>query len=99
MKNVLLILLILLIIGLALPIFLSLVHSVSAADSEDESLGLTSLLPDIKSIYQKALTFPFKKAEEEIQSQNIKEYYHKLINEAGIVNEEEGKAQQPGEGE
>ncbi len=52
--------------------------------SADGELDLASLLPDIKKIYEKALTSPFQEAEKEIYDVKIRDFYHNLVDECGL---------------
>ncbi|OGO31612.1 MAG: hypothetical protein A2Z29_03015 [Chloroflexi bacterium RBG_16_56_11] len=52
--------------------------------SDNATGGLTGLLPDIEQIYNQALTLPFKKAESKIYDEDIREFYHELINSTGL---------------
>ena len=52
--------------------------------SENDSLGLVDLIPDIERIYEQALLFPFEKAESKIYDEDIAEYYRELLTRAGL---------------
>jgi len=55
--------------------------------SEDPSLGLAGLLPDIEKIYKESLTMPFKKAESKITDPDIAAYYRELMETTGLTGE------------
>jgi hypothetical protein len=52
--------------------------------SENNSLGLVDLIPDIERIYEQSLLFPFEKAESKIYDEDIAEYYRELLTRAGL---------------
>ena len=52
--------------------------------SENSSLGLASLIPDIEKIYRDALLLPFEKAESKIYDEDIAEYYSELLTKTGL---------------
>jgi hypothetical protein len=54
--------------------------------SSDESLGLASLLPDIKNIYKTASDLPLKEAGKQIKDKEIAEFYNNFISAIGVDN-------------
>lgn len=54
------------------------------APSENVTDGLVTLLPDIETIYQEALTTPFIKAESHIYDEDIAEFYSDLLDRTGL---------------
>ncbi len=55
--------------------------------SENGSLGLANLIPDIEKIYRDALIMPFEKAESKIYDEDIAEYYSELLTKTGLRSE------------
>ncbi len=49
-----------------------------------DNVTLTDMLPDIEKIYQASLMLPFQKAETKIYDDDIREYYHDLMNATGL---------------
>ena len=58
--------------------------------SENVSLGLIDLIPDIERIYRESLTAPFRKAESKIYDEDIAEFYGELLDSTGLRGAEEG---------
>jgi hypothetical protein len=56
--------------------------------SDNGSLGLADLIPDIEKIYREALIYPFEKAESKIYDEDIAEYYSELLTKTGLRAEE-----------
>lgn len=54
--------------------------------TDNETTSLSDMLPDIEKIYEQALTMPFQKAEAKIYDEDIREYYHDLMNATGLAN-------------
>ena len=52
--------------------------------SENATLGLVNLIPDIEKIYREALIMPFEKAESKIYDKDIAEFYHELLDKTGL---------------
>jgi|GEM_PF-824854 len=52
--------------------------------SDNNSLGLANLIPDIEKIYRDALLLPFEKAESKIYDEDIAEYYRELLTKTGL---------------
>lgn len=52
--------------------------------SDNNSLGLTDLIPDIERIYRQSLILPFEKAESKIYDEDIAEYYRELMSKTGL---------------
>jgi hypothetical protein len=55
--------------------------------SDNNSLGLAELIPDIERIYNQALIMPFEKAESKIYDEDIAEYYRELLTRTGLRSE------------
>jgi hypothetical protein len=55
--------------------------------SDNSSLGLTNLIPDIERIYRQSLILPFEKAESKIYDEDIAEYYRELMRKTGLTSE------------
>jgi len=55
-------------------------------DSDNLTVGLTNLLPDIEKIYHDALTMPFIKAESKIYDEDIAEFYRELMEKTGLTD-------------
>jgi hypothetical protein len=55
--------------------------------SDNSSLGLTNLIPDIEKIYRESLILPFEKAESKIYDEDIAEYYRELMIKTGLRSE------------
>ncbi len=55
--------------------------------SDNGSLGLANLIPDIEKIYRDALIMPFEKAESKIYDEDIAEYYSELLTKTGLRSE------------
>jgi hypothetical protein len=55
--------------------------------SDNESLGLADLIPDIEKIYRESLILPFEKAESKIYDEDIAEYYRELMEKTGLRSE------------
>jgi len=53
-------------------------------ESENTTLGLVNLIPDIEKIYRKALIMPFEKAESKIYDEDIAEFYRELLDKTGL---------------
>lgn len=53
-------------------------------ETSDNASGLTQMLPDIEKIYKQSLELPFQKAEAKIYDDDIREYYHDLMNATGL---------------
>ena len=47
-------------------------------------LGLTEILPDIKRIYYEAVVTPFQEAEQELEDEEIAEFYHLMLQKCGL---------------
>lgn len=60
------------------------IYAETIPDSGDNVTGLTDMLPDIEKIYHESLTLPFQKAEAKIYDDDIREYYHDLMNATGL---------------
>ena len=60
----------------------------TTADSDNLTLGLTNLLPDVEKIYRDALTMPFIKAESKIYDEDIAEFYRELMDKTGLTETE-----------
>jgi hypothetical protein len=60
--------------------------------SDNNSLGLAELIPDIERIYNQALIMPFEKAESKIYDEDIAEYYQELLTRTGLRS---GEAETP----
>ena len=56
--------------------------------SDNESMGLADLVPDIERIYRESLILPFEKAESKIYDEDIAEYYSELLTKTGLRAEE-----------
>ena len=68
------------------------------AQTEEETTGLTELVPDIDKIYREALITPLLEAEKTIWDEDIAEYYHLLLQRCNFTEEErEGTASPPPE--
>jgi hypothetical protein len=52
--------------------------------TDNSSLGLTDLIPDIEKIYRQSLILPFEKAESKIYDEDIAEYYRELMEKTGL---------------
>jgi hypothetical protein len=52
--------------------------------SDNVTDSLVTLLPDIETIYEEALTTPFIKAEEHIYDEDIAEFYAELLERTGL---------------
>lgn len=52
--------------------------------SDNTTESLVTLLPDIETIYEEALTSPFVKAEEKIYDEDIAEFYAGLLDSTGL---------------
>jgi len=48
---------------------------------------ISALLPDISTIYQKAVNYPLQKAEEDITDPDIREFYQGYLKEIGLGEE------------
>jgi hypothetical protein len=53
-------------------------------ESENTTLSLVNLIPDIEKIYRKSLIMPFEKAESKIYDKDIAEFYHELLDKTGL---------------
>jgi hypothetical protein len=60
------------------------IHAETDGLSENNSLGLAELIPDIERIYNQALMMPFEKAESKIYDEDIAEYYRELLTKTGL---------------
>jgi hypothetical protein len=58
----------------------------SIGESENNTLGLTNLIPDFEKIYRNALTEPFIKAEGKIYDADIADYYRGLMEKTGLTD-------------
>lgn len=58
-------------------LLLGLLSPSARAEGDDE--GLAGLLPDIGKIYHAALVTPLEEVEDEIQDEEIAEFYHRLL--------------------
>ena len=55
-------------------------------ESENTTLSLVNLLPNIEKIYHDALTEPFIKAESKIYDPDIADYYRGLMEKTGLTD-------------
>jgi hypothetical protein len=56
------------------------------SESDNNTLSLVNLLPNIEEIYQNALTEPFIKAGYKITDPDIAEYYNGLMQKTGLTS-------------
>jgi hypothetical protein len=56
------------------------------SESDNNTLSLVNLLPNIEEIYQTALTEPFIKAGYKITDPDIAEYYNGLMDKTGLTS-------------
>jgi hypothetical protein len=62
------------------------VKASSTEESDNSSLSLAKLIPNIEKIYRDALTQPFIKAESKIYDKDILEYYQGLMAKTGLTD-------------
>ena len=56
----------------------------SGNTTENITLTLVDLIPNIELIYEESLTLPFTKAEEKIYDEDIADFYSELLNRTGL---------------
>lgn len=66
-------------------LILGLISGGVSRAEDDGGLDLTSLLPDIGRIYRTSLAAPFQQVEEEIEDEDIANFYHRLMQETGLT--------------
>jgi hypothetical protein len=59
-------------------------NNTSENSSNDESLGLANLLPDIKKITKTASDLPLKEAGKQIKDEEIAEFYNRFLTLIGV---------------
>ncbi|HEY31691.1 MAG TPA: hypothetical protein G4O10_01135 [Dehalococcoidia bacterium] len=57
---------------------------ISVAQTDGDS-DLTTLLPDIGKIYRTSLASPFQQVEQEIEDEDIANFYHRLMERTGLT--------------
>ncbi len=63
---------------------------ISADTSQEESNtggSLAELIPDFEKIYRESLIQPFVKAESQIYDEDIRDFYHGLLESTGLTEE------------
>jgi hypothetical protein len=69
------------------PVLPAMADVYSGDTGSDNSTGfLTNLMPDFDKIYRDSLTEPFIKAESKIHDEDIRDYYHGLMNKTGLTD-------------
>ena len=66
-------------------LILGLISGGVSQAEDDGEFDLTSLLPDIGRIYRTSLAAPFQQVEEEIEDEDIANFYHRLMQETGLT--------------
>jgi hypothetical protein len=56
----------------------------SGTGEETPAEDLTGLLPDVGKIYRQCLGGPYRQVEPEITDPEIKDYYHRLMQDTGL---------------
>ncbi len=56
----------------------------TANTTENITLSLVNLIPNVEAIYEESLTLPFAKAESKIYDEDIAEFYSELMDRTGL---------------
>jgi hypothetical protein len=56
----------------------------STEESNNSTMSLVKLIPNIEKIYRESLTAPFIKAESKIYDEDILEFYRELMDKTGL---------------
>ena len=68
------------------PVLPAMADESNSSASDNTTGFLTHLMPDFDKIYRDSLSEPFIKAESKIHDEDIRDYYHGLMEKTGLTD-------------